>query len=205
MARPRKDQQEAPARERIEQAFWSLLEETAYRGITVRALCQRAGVNHNTFYYHFNSIDDLAMGLIDSNLPHEAIAMFIHMVDANPVDVIFSYTDSNIEERWNRFRLALSNGGLELRAAIRDRIAAAFVEEMGIDVGALDAGDRAKLNFAFAGICAVVSSKDITTLAEYREQLNDGIGEAVAPLLQSIVSKHVPAGTYVGRKPPRSR
>lgn len=192
MARPRKDQPGASARERIEQEFWVLLEETPYRSITVRALSERAKVNHNTFYYHFDSIDDLALSLIDKNIPHEAIAMFVRMTDGDLQEVLLRFSEQDTEDRWKRFRLALRNGTLELRMAIRNKVAAALVGELGIDAEALDASDWAKINFVFGGVSALVSSDEITSLEDYLEQLNDGIFDSVTPLLRGIVANHAP-------------
>lgn len=193
MARPRKDAQGASAQQRIELAFWELLEEMPYRSITVRALSERARVNHNTFYYHFDSIDDLALSLIDQNIPHEAISLFVRMADGSLQDVLLRYTEGDTEKRWKRFRLALRNGTLELRMAIRNRVAAALVGELGIDAEALDANDWAKINYVFGGVSALVSSDEITSLEDYLEQLNDGIFDSVTPLLRSIVARHLPA------------
>lgn len=41
------------------QTFWHLLEEKPYSKITVNEIASTAGVNRNTFYYHFQDIPDL--------------------------------------------------------------------------------------------------------------------------------------------------
>lgn len=192
MARPRKDQAGATARERIEQAFWELLEDMPYRCISVRALSERAGVNHNTFYYHFASIDDLVLALIDKSIPHEAIAVFASMIRDNPQKAFKVYFNADIEKRWEHFRLALRRGDPELRLALRDELIAAFLKDFGIKPSDLDRNDYAKVHFAFGGISALASSDEITTPKDYLAQLNDGIAQAVAPLLMEIINKHVP-------------
>lgn len=59
MGRPRKEE-EGKARQALMDAFWELLAEDDYAQLSIRALSNRAHVNHNTFYRYFESIDDLA-------------------------------------------------------------------------------------------------------------------------------------------------
>ena len=47
------------AREAIQAAFLSLLEERPLRDITVKDIVQSCGVNRNSFYYHFKDIPAL--------------------------------------------------------------------------------------------------------------------------------------------------
>ena len=56
MARPRVIVGEDTAYQKIEKAFWAELADKEYEKITISSLSKRAGVNHNTFYYHFSSI-----------------------------------------------------------------------------------------------------------------------------------------------------
>ena len=63
MPRPRKDDPQSAATARIEAAFWRLLEEVGYPEITVRRVSQAAGANRNSFYYHYECLEDLARNL----------------------------------------------------------------------------------------------------------------------------------------------
>lgn len=60
MARPTYGIGDMQARERLIASFWSLLEGEAYTQMSVREVCREAGLNKNTFYYHFGSLDELA-------------------------------------------------------------------------------------------------------------------------------------------------
>ena len=71
MARPRYEKSDETARERIVAAFWEELCETPFEKISTRGLISRAGVNKNTFYYHFENIDALAQEAIGNALPRE--------------------------------------------------------------------------------------------------------------------------------------
>ncbi|WEV53203.1 TetR/AcrR family transcriptional regulator [Bifidobacterium sp. ESL0704] len=49
-----------PATTRMENAFWKLLEERDYPKITVTDIVNMAGVNRNSFYYHYCKLNNLA-------------------------------------------------------------------------------------------------------------------------------------------------
>lgn len=43
----------------MDEALLSLLEKKEYEFITVKEICQKAGVNRSTFYLHYENVDDL--------------------------------------------------------------------------------------------------------------------------------------------------
>ena len=43
----------------MNEALLLLLEKKEYDFITVKEICEKAGVNRSTFYFHYVSIDDL--------------------------------------------------------------------------------------------------------------------------------------------------
>jgi len=50
---------ELSTKDNIIKAFWNLLESKPYNKITVNDIATQAGINRNTFYYHFQDIPDL--------------------------------------------------------------------------------------------------------------------------------------------------
>ena len=44
---------------RMDEAFLALLEEKDFAYITVKEICERAGVNRSTFYLHYETVNDL--------------------------------------------------------------------------------------------------------------------------------------------------
>lgn len=60
MPRPCLDCDTPSAIQRMIDTFWQLLSERDYRSITVTDIVRRANVNRNSFYYHFNKLDELA-------------------------------------------------------------------------------------------------------------------------------------------------
>lgn len=64
--------------ERMDKALLTLLEKKDFSFITVKEICQEAGVNRSTFYLHYETIDDLLCecaeylnGHFLSHMPHE--------------------------------------------------------------------------------------------------------------------------------------
>ena len=44
---------------RMDEAFLAMLEEKDFAYITVKEICERAGVNRSTFYLHYETVNDL--------------------------------------------------------------------------------------------------------------------------------------------------
>ena len=64
---------------RMDEAFLKLLEKKELPYITVKEICERAGVNRSTFYLHYETIDDL----LDESIQHMFTNFTEHMA---PVD-----------------------------------------------------------------------------------------------------------------------
>lgn len=70
MARPRKDQGDSAA-QRIKNAFWTLLETNDLKNITVSMITHQAHCNRGTFYYHYDSLDELLDAVIEEEMVPE--------------------------------------------------------------------------------------------------------------------------------------
>ena len=69
MARPRKDSEKRGAEERMVEAFWDQLSRMPYREVTAASIARQAGCNRATFYYYFDSIEDLAEKTVNAAVP----------------------------------------------------------------------------------------------------------------------------------------
>lgn len=49
----------------MDQALLELLEKKDYEFITIKEICQKAGVNRSTFYLHYENVDDLLVETIE--------------------------------------------------------------------------------------------------------------------------------------------
>ena len=74
-----------------------LLEKKDFTYITVKEICEKAGVNRSTFYLHYETVSDLlaesARYIIDQfveAMPHDT-AEFMSQIQTRPLEEIISY------------------------------------------------------------------------------------------------------------------
>lgn len=188
MARPRKDEARPSARDRLENTFWQLLEEGPYKDITVRALTQRAQVNHNTFYYHFENIDEMALSLTSKNVPHELIETVSALIEGREITQRlgdFAH-DANLEKRFKRLQLLLRHGDAQLVELGKKRIVPQYLSILGVDAENLSANDRARISFVMGGMIALISNEEVDSFTYYLSLLQGGIVDAAAVLWKQM-------------------
>lgn len=161
MPRPRHDSEILPAKERLENAFWELLSEREYRKITVTDIVRTAGVNRNSFYYHF------------AGLPELADSAILHAVENTPMpgtpDASFNPDTEwrkhvtallrDPEQRQRLDRLALLAGphsSPELVESMREFGRLTLISVLGLDADHLDLKTDLMLDFTVGGMLAVL-------------------------------------------------
>ncbi len=82
----------------MDRAFLSLIEKKGFTYITVKEICQTAGVNRSTFYLHYENLGDLltesAQLVFDEfvdNMPHDPIP-FLENLDNRPLEELYLIT-----------------------------------------------------------------------------------------------------------------
>ena len=190
MARPRKDQTGPSAVECIREAFWTLLEENPYSLITVKLITQRAGVNHNTFYYHFQNIEDMALRFFEDNIPTRLIGIMAEVSMGKPVDVQAIANEPGIDLHYQRVRLALRSGSPDLAKQGRQRLIGHWLQQTGLAESDLSRADRARISYIWGGVTAVISSDDAPTVEDYLDLLQTGIVDVVGQLIHRIGEEH---------------
>lgn len=156
MARPKQNQGGPTAQERIEEAFWAMLAEGSYEAITITALAKRAGVNHNTIYYYFNGIDDLALQLFRKNIPEGICEMFRALLLEGPEEFTRFISQEEILTRWRRFCLFARGDSPFLFQAFRTMITGNWYDILGISPGDLTREEDTELEFILSGLIAVM-------------------------------------------------
>ena len=161
MPRPRHDSEVLPAKERLENAFWELLADRDYRKITVTDVVREAGVNRNSFYYHFSSLPELA----DSAILHQVESIPINRTpdpNGNPEEQWrdrVTATLSDPEQRQRLDHLALLAGPhstLELTESLRDFCRLQMLSTLQRDPKNLDLKTDLMLDFTVGGMLAVL-------------------------------------------------
>ena len=83
---------------RMDKAFLELIEKKDFAYITVKEICERAGVNRSTFYLHYETLGELlaesAQHIIDefvAYMPHDTIE-FLEKLQDRPLDELYLIT-----------------------------------------------------------------------------------------------------------------
>ena len=83
---------------RMDEAFLELLEKKDFTYITVKEICEKAGVNRSTFYLHYETVSDLlaesARYIIDQfveAMPHDT-AEFTSQIQTRPLEELYLIT-----------------------------------------------------------------------------------------------------------------
>lgn len=109
---------------RMDQAFLKLLEQKDMEYITVKEICEAAGVNRSTFYLHYETIGDLLAESVqymnEQFLEHMKLRgeVFVSRIRDCPLDELYLVTPAYltpyleyIAQNKRLFRTALKNSG----------------------------------------------------------------------------------------------
>ena len=172
MPRPRHDSELLPAKERMRNAFWALLEDREYRKITVTDIVHEAQVNRNSFYYHSGSLSELADDAILQEVENTSIAQ---LVDETTDDHgIPSMDDDAVREHWHKrisaainsseHRTRLNHMALlagphsspELMDSLRDFTRMTLFTALKLDESDMTLRSDLYIDFAVGGILAIL-------------------------------------------------
>lgn len=172
MPRPRHDSELLPAKERMRNAFWALLEDREYRKITVTDIVHEAQVNRNSFYYHYGSLSELADDAILQEVENTSIAQ---LVDETTDDHgIPSMDDDAVREHWHKrisaainsseHRTRLNHMALlagphsspELMDSLRDFTRMTLFTALKLDESDMTLRSDIYIDFAVGGILAIL-------------------------------------------------
>ena len=172
MPRPRHDSELLPAKERMRNAFWALLEDREYRKITVTDIVHEAQVNRNSFYYHYGSLSELADDAILHEVENTSIAQ---LVDETTDDHgIPSMDDDAVREHWHKrisaainsseHRTRLNHMALlagphsspELMDSLRDFTRMTLFTALKLDESDMTLRSDLYIDFAVGGILAIL-------------------------------------------------
>ena len=158
MPRPRYETGEKTARERLDEAFWACLAEKPFDKITVADVTKRASVNRNTFYYHYEDMNDLARKVAQETAlePDMVTHVLAHMFQGGGSEVL-----EHIPEADRRaeciYLLAGKNSNEELRQMLRDALIDVWSRAFDVDFAALDLEGQLAIEFVLGGIMALIA------------------------------------------------
>lgn len=159
MGRPRYEPGGVDARGKITAAFWDLIAERPYAEISVLDIVRRAGVNKNTFYYHFTNIDEMAAAAVGESRDTQAFAQLLASIDAFGADAV-GPEDARLHQSFERLGLiAGSHSSPALRELLKDTIAQGWCEMFDIDLQAASFADEVSFEFALGGALAIIGMR----------------------------------------------
>lgn len=156
MARPKKSGNEPSALERMEAAFWEMLSEMPYESITISSLAHRANVNHNTIYYYYECIDQMALDLFDKTLPKNIGSLFLSVIHSGPSMFREVLSDEKTFEQWRKIHLFLRSDSPFLIDHLKKRLIESWCQAMNIRPDNLTQDQRLELEFIFSGMSAAL-------------------------------------------------
>ena len=181
MGRPKYGPGDATARDRLSNAYWEMLAGMPFDEITVRTLSQKAGVNHNTFYRHFQGMDQMAAALFDEDIVRRFSSTLFSIANGDSVDQVMEPDDAR------KVALYARSGSSLLTTILREAIERVWLEAVGVDPYSLTKEQQMDCDIIFGGIVAAMGDPRLVpgrdTLAEV---LSRPLGKTMLATLRDI-------------------
>ena len=186
MARPKHQDGEQTAYERIADAYWAELSEKPYEKITISSLAKRAGVNHNLLYYYFENIDEMAIRFFEENTSGQFSAQFFInaiLQDENILPAI----DQSVLIKMQRVRLYVRGDSAYLSGIFQNAVLKTWLDGTGKEWEDLSFEDRFDLRFVIGGLISIISASELSdTPSKLMSFSNREIGTAAKATLNRI-------------------
>ena len=194
MARPKRVEGEKTAYERMEDAFWDMLAEMPYHDMTGKEVRVRAGVSHNTFYYYFENMDDMARKMFDRIVITEAPLVILSVMAGDSTIDDAKARIPQGELRIKRISLLARSGSSLLTDMLRETLINAWLNTVGLEEDDLTEADRMDLTFMFGGVITLLSS-DYTDDTDLLTAFAQGeIGQGMFRKMQQLAKRGNDAG-----------
>lgn len=193
MARPRYEQGDTQAKDKLASALWNMLDSEPFDKISVLELCRVAGVNKNTFYYHFDNLYELASYSIDTLLSYEAVSAMLALAlpKTSTLMPLTSIAAAFDEDRRQKAKALMSNNGAALLPLFEDRIIAAWKSKLELVGAELNEDKDTLLAFAIGGAVNALRMhifKGKPLNSEAISAMEDVITPFIQPIINSLVN-----------------
>lgn len=190
MARPKRIDGEKTAFERLEDAFWEMLAEMPYPKITGKEICIRAQVSHNSFYYYFDNVDDMAQKLFDRLVAPVPPAIMLSALNADVSIIESAEKIPDKEKSLSRMVLFANSGSPELTNLAKHAVIKAWLQALDIDEKDLSSEDQLDITFIFGGVFALLSSDMILPVPEVLSAFSEReVGQGVLKKIKKLAQK----------------
>ena len=163
MARPAYRGDDKTAYEKLVEAFWQSLEEGTFSRLTVSGICKRTGLNRNSFYYHFEDMDDLARSVVASALEKDLPALMIAQSGKDATGIAETLDSSRYAQKFERVCLvAGSNSTPALQSMLKVALSEIWCHTLDIDLEKLTKEDRVVFEFCLGGVLSLLAFRHDT-------------------------------------------
>lgn len=156
MARPRKDSEEKGAEARMIEAFWDQLSRMPYREVTAASVARQAECNRATFYYYFDSIEDLAEKAVDAAVPTGIADLAEKFLSES--DTSFRLDEGQRSAVERICLLTGPNGSTRLAERFKRALAETWASRFGLNLAQEDV--RTVASFMASGIIDVLGEQE---------------------------------------------
>lgn len=153
----------------MDEAFLELIEEKDFAYITVKEICEKAGVNRSTFYLHYENVGDLlaesARHIIDefmAYMPHD-VTEFFEKLQGRPLEELYLITPeyltpylTYIKEHRCVFRVAVEHAStLQMTETYQELSRHVFMPILN-RFGVLSGSQKYVMRFHIGGLMAII-------------------------------------------------
>ncbi|WP_346687368.1 TetR/AcrR family transcriptional regulator [Enteroscipio rubneri] len=180
------------ARGKMIEAFWRCLGKTSYDKLTVAQIVREAGLNRNSFYYHFEDIDSMSRSVVAEVLDRDFLRKAFALLHDRSAPLDFS-PGGDIDLRIERMCLIASDrSSVALQKMLRDAMTEIWCDTLGIDIEKLSNDDRLIFEFNLGGILSLLAYRANTSrdFALNDVMLSD-FGKSIMASLESIAKSPV--------------
>lgn len=192
MARPAYDNSQLTAKARLKESFWKLLSETNYSHITVKKLSALAEVNPNTFYYHYNTMDDLALDALNDEKLYEIPSIIrTKILSDNQISLGEALEYIVINERWKRIRLFIISDSTILQQHFYNTMEQFWLSLIGVPKENLSKADYLDFTFILHGSISIIKMQTEHYNLDFLKALpNRALGQGIIRTLENLIIKY---------------
>lgn len=192
MARPSYKNTQPTAKTRLKDAFWKLLSETNYSHITVKKLSTLAQVNPNTFYYHYVSMDALALDALNDEKLYEIPSVIrTKILSGNHISLSEALKYIVIDERWKKIRLFITSDSTILHQHFYDTMEQFWLSLIGVHKENLSETEYLDFTFILHGAMSIINMQTEQYNLNFIKYLPDrALGQGILQTLENLMTKY---------------
>jgi Transcriptional regulator len=150
---------------RMENAFFEALETTPFQKVTIRQIIESAGVNRNSFYYHYTDLDDLAHSAVTKLRIPEIPRLIASGFGLDSEQVYQVVSDATAAGRFRKMSAVVGpNSTSELRGILKEVVMELWLEEFGLRYVDLEKRDILTIHYALGGLFELITRVDTKNL-----------------------------------------